>query len=492
MGKTTYLARVLIALVVALSLMMITPSSALATEDQEPVTATETEPPDPNAGVATPPEDAGQPPSVDPTDPGPATIAPKPPPQGPVPTFTPVRRIKAKRKLVFPIVGVTKYYAGFGDCRDNCTREHFGVDILTYGWKGLPVVAAQDGTVTKVTYDKGKAGCSLRIRGRDRWETRYVHLNNDTPGGDETGYPCPAPGIEVGTKVTAGQIIGWVGDSGNAEHTVPNLHFELRTPGGYPVDPYPSLRASDKIVYEWLPSDPAVMSRTLVEANWGSSESIVVLIPASEVSKLSTDGTTVSRYSTPILFIDPTDTAPALEEVTRMGVSRVVIMSDDDTMWLEEIVRPYAQIVETTQFPEIAERSLRFVPDSTEPATIEHSPRDRFVTIIAGAIDRIRRKKNVTAYDEYTAEHIAVTFDNGRWGRERIGSRSSSKPVRDADKDVLWWNTGDGWVATELLDDIPPPGFAYLTEKRVNPWTLTYLASLSALPPTPVWWGDGA
>ena len=492
MGKTMYLARVLIALVVALSLVLTTPSSALATEDQEPGTTTEAEPPDPNAEAATPPEDAGQQASEDSADPGPETVAPVPTPKGPVPTFTPVRRIDAKRKLVFPIVGVTKYYAGFGDCRDNCTREHFGVDILTYGWKGLPVVAAQDGTVAKVTYDKGNAGCSIRIRGRDRWETRYVHLNNDTPGGDETGYPCPAPGIEVGTKVAAGQIIGWVGDSGNAEHTVPNLHFELRTPSGYPVDPYRSLRASNKVVYEWLPSDPASMSRTLVEANWETSELFVVMIPSSEANKLSRNGMTVSVYNTPILFVDRDDATSALDEIDQMGVSRIVIMSDDDTTWLEELVGSYAQIVETTPFPEVEERSAPMVPDATEPITIEHMPPDRFVTIIAGAIDRIRRRKNVTAYDEYTAEHLALTFNTGRWGRERIGSRSWSKPLRYADKDVLWWNTGDGWVATGSLDDVPPPGFAYLTEKRVNPWTLTYLASLSTLPPTPVWWGDGA
>ncbi|VAV90794.1 hypothetical protein MNBD_ACTINO01-1852 [hydrothermal vent metagenome] len=489
MGKTMYLTRVLISVAVALSLMMATPSSALAGEDSGAPTATDTEAPDGSTESVTPPEAPDQ---ETPNDPTPETVAPKPTPKGPIPTFTPVRRIKAKRKLVFPIVGVTKYYAGFGDCRDSCTREHFGVDILTYGWKGLPVVAAQDGVVTKVTYDNGKAGCAIRIRGRDRWETRYVHLNNDIPGTDETGYPCPAPGIEVGSTVAAGQIIGWVGDSGNAEHTVPNLHFELRTPGGYPVDPYASLRASNKIVYEWLPLDPAVMSRTLAEANWASSESMAVVIPSTEAAKLSMAGSNMSVSSTPILFVDRADAASTLDEITRMGVSRIVIMSDADATWLEQLAGPYAQIVETTRFPDVVERASLFIPDATQPVTVEHAPPDRFVTIIAGAIDRIRRRKNVTAYDEYVAEHLVLTLNSGRWGLERIGSRSWSKPLRDAERDVLWWNTGDGWVATESFDDVPPSGFAYLTEKRVNPWTLTYLASLSMLPPTPVWWGDGA
>lgn len=488
MGKATYFTRVLIAIVVALSLVTVSPSIAFANEDPG-TPASDTEAPDGAAEPATPPELPEQAPQ---NDPAPETVAPTPPRTGPVPTFTPVRRIKTKRKLVFPIVGVTKYYAGFGDCRDNCTREHFGVDILTYGWKGLPVVAAQDGRVTKVTYDEGNAGCAIRIRGRDRWETRYVHLNNDVPGSDETGYPCPAPGIEVGSEVSAGQIIGWVGDSGNAEHTVPNLHFELRTPGGYPVDPYPSLRASRKITYEWLPSDPAAMSRTLVESNWGSSESIVVVVPSAEAAKLPAEGPSVSVWSTPVLFVDQADTASTLTEVDQMGVSRIVIMSDQDTTWLQELVGPYAQIVETTPFPETVERSTPIVPDATEPIRIEHRSPDRFVTIVAGAIDRIRRKKNISAYVEYTAEHLVLTFSSGRSGREGIGSRSRSKPARYAAKDKLWWNTGDGWVETVSFDDVPSPGYAYVTEKRVTPWTLAYLSSLSTLPPTPVWWGDGS
>jgi hypothetical protein len=391
---------------------------------------------------------------------------------------------------VFPIVGITKYWSGFGDCRDNCTREHFGVDILTYGWKGLPVVAAQDGTVTKVTYDQGKAGCAIRIRGRDRWETRYIHLNNDFPGTDETGYPCPAPGIEVGSKVAAGQIIGWVGDSGNAEHTVPNVHFELRTPGGYPVDPYPSLKAAAKISFEWLPSDPAATSRTLIGANWRSSASIVVVIPSDEADKLTTRRNPAVVYDAPILFVDRADVQPMIDTIEQMGVSRVVVMSDADAVWLEEVIGPRVQIVETTAFPAPPDRPVPIVPDATAIATAEHDPPDRFVTIIAGALDRMWRK-NAAAYEEFTAEHLALTFRNDVWAQTRLGNAANSKPSRYEDKGLLWWNTGDGWIGTAAGQDAPEPGFAYVTEQRVRPWTIAYLTSLSSLPPTPVWWGDG-
>jgi len=201
---------------------VLAPTAALASEgDEEPVVTTTTTVPPAAEDPSTPGSASGA--SASSETQGSATPAPKPKVTR---KFVPVKRYNVTRKLVFPIVGVAKFWDGFGDCRDNCTREHHGIDIITYGWKGLPVVAAQDGTVIKVTYDEGNAGCSVRIRGRDRWETRYFHLNTDHPGSDVPGYPtCPAPGIEVGTHVVAGQIIGYVGDSGNAEHTVPHLHF---------------------------------------------------------------------------------------------------------------------------------------------------------------------------------------------------------------------------------------------------------------------------
>jgi hypothetical protein len=75
-------------------------------------------------------------------------------------------------------------------------------------------------------------------------------MNNDTPGTDDGqggGQHAYAVGVDDGAQVVAGQLIGWMGDSGNAETTQAHLHFEIRRPDRTPVSPYPSLQAAQKI-----------------------------------------------------------------------------------------------------------------------------------------------------------------------------------------------------------------------------------------------------
>jgi hypothetical protein len=145
--------------------------------------------------------------------------------------------------MVFPLLGENTLTDSFGDPRSGGNRSHQGIDILAD--RLIPVVAVADGKV-RWLHDgsRGNRCCDVAIRHDDGWSSRYFHLNNDTPGTDDGRAVGIAPGIRRGARVVAGQLIGWVGDSGNAEATVPHLHFELRRPDGRPVDPLPSLRAA--------------------------------------------------------------------------------------------------------------------------------------------------------------------------------------------------------------------------------------------------------
>lgn len=124
--------------------------------------------------------------------------------------------------------------------------------------KGVPIVAVAAGVIEKV--DVGAlAGQYVVLRHDDGWRSKYLHLDNDTPGTDDglgSGY---AKGIHVGMRVQAGTVLGFVGDSGNSEHTVPHLHFGLYQPNGLPINPYRALVGAPaaKPVY------PTPVARTL-------------------------------------------------------------------------------------------------------------------------------------------------------------------------------------------------------------------------------------
>ncbi len=146
------------------------------------------------------------------------------------------------RPIVFPVNGPSSFRDDFGDPRESGTREHLGIDIAAD--KMTPVVSAVDGRVVYVVSPEASWGYSVSIQDSEGYTYRYLHLNNDTPGtddgqgGETNAY---APGIRRGATVTKGQHIGWVGDSGNAEHTISHLHFEIRNPDRTPINPYPSL-----------------------------------------------------------------------------------------------------------------------------------------------------------------------------------------------------------------------------------------------------------
>jgi murein DD-endopeptidase MepM/ murein hydrolase activator NlpD len=130
----------------------------------------------------------------------------------------------------------THFDQTFGASRSG-GRRHKGNDLIAPRMTEVYAVAA--GTVIDVDTHH-LSGRSVKIDHGGGWESYYLHLNNDNIGTDDGNAPWTltvAPGIEVGAKVEAGQLIGWVGDSGNAEWTTPHTQFEIHL-DGRALNPY--------------------------------------------------------------------------------------------------------------------------------------------------------------------------------------------------------------------------------------------------------------
>jgi len=134
----------------------------------------------------------------------------------------------------------TVFSSTFGASRSG-GRHHQGNDLMAP--KLTHVYAAASGIVTVID-THSSAGRYVEIQHQAGWSTRYLHLNNDDPGTDNGRADWAltiVPRLVVGSHVEAGQHIGYVGDSGNAEWTGSHTHFELAYEGGE-VDPYPILK----------------------------------------------------------------------------------------------------------------------------------------------------------------------------------------------------------------------------------------------------------
>jgi len=151
--------------------------------------------------------------------------------------------------IAFPVLGPVNFSHDYGAPRgEHGERFHEGLDLI--GLTGQPLRAAFDGVVTRVRLTPdGISGVVLTITRSDGLRANYFHVNDDIPGGgNDNSAPAGLrihPHLAVGDTVKAGQIVAYMGNTGNAVH-IPHLHFELRTPEGIPVDPYPAVLAAQQ------------------------------------------------------------------------------------------------------------------------------------------------------------------------------------------------------------------------------------------------------
>ena len=148
----------------------------------------------------------------------------------------PAEYIAPREGLRLPVQGVTasQLTDTYAQMRGDGTRGHNAIDIMAP--RGTPVLAVATGTLVKLFQSKN-GGNTVYERSPDgKAIYYYAHLDN---------Y---APGLAEGTTVTPGQVLGFVGSSGDADPGVPHLHFAIMAlaPGetwsqGRPINPYPLL-----------------------------------------------------------------------------------------------------------------------------------------------------------------------------------------------------------------------------------------------------------
>jgi murein DD-endopeptidase MepM/ murein hydrolase activator NlpD len=138
---------------------------------------------------------------------------------------------KVSKSLVFPVAGKRSNIGSFwGDVRDGGKRKHKGIDI--FARKGTPVVAIADGIIVeKGSTPRGGKILWLRPFGHP-WAVYYAHLDQ---------YK-----VKRGQIVKKGQVLGTVGNTGNARYTPSHLHFGIYSWVGA-VNPLPYVRHSPKV-----------------------------------------------------------------------------------------------------------------------------------------------------------------------------------------------------------------------------------------------------
>lgn len=140
--------------------------------------------------------------------------------------------------MLFPIIGGGSFSDTYYAYR-SLNGVHRATDI--FAPKHTPIVSAVDGTISYVGYPQDKWGYDVEITDPEGFTYIYLHINNDTPGTDDgNGGPMNAyaPDIPEGAKVKRGQLIGYLGDSGNAETTPPHLHLEILDSKGGAIQNY--------------------------------------------------------------------------------------------------------------------------------------------------------------------------------------------------------------------------------------------------------------
>jgi peptidoglycan LD-endopeptidase LytH len=155
--------------------------------------------------------------------------------------------VEGDMPMIFPVADAGLHNIGsvFGDPRDGGSRRHEGVDI--FAPRGTPVVAVTAGQVTRVSTDNVGGRVVWLADPASGFSYYYAHLDEHR--------------VRQGQWVQPGDVLGTVGNTGNARNTSPHLHFGVYRPGRVAIDPQPLLNASGTGVTLYAEVDPELLGR---------------------------------------------------------------------------------------------------------------------------------------------------------------------------------------------------------------------------------------
>lgn len=265
--------------------------------------------------------------------------------------------------LSFPVKGLTSRQISsyFGVPRDGGRRRHEGVDI--FAPRGTPALAGSNGVISRVgTNELG--GNVVFLSDNDRNQNLYyAHLDRAN--------------VTDGQRVSVGDTIGFVGNTGNARTTAPHLHFGIYTFGEGAVDPLPYIRLGTGPARQ----DPLAASRLGDSVRVSATRAIVRLAPNSD--------------------------SPILQELPR---SSGLILLGGTSVWLRVELPDGRMGYVTNTSVEPALKSLRRVPlssptnllDAADPraAVIQQLPGNTVVEVLAlaGNFQLVRVSGGVTGW----------------------------------------------------------------------------------------------
>jgi len=171
--------------------------------------------------------------------------------------------------LAFPVAGRDSraVQSFFGAERDGGAREHHGIDI--FAPRGTPALAAANGVVRSIA-PNNLGGNVVWLSDLDHGQTLYyAHLDRHN--------------VTAGQRVTVGDTVGFVGNTGNARTTPPHLHFGIYRRGEGPLNPYP-------FVYRSAARPPAITADTSEIGRLARARTRTPLLasPASRAPSLTT------------------------------------------------------------------------------------------------------------------------------------------------------------------------------------------------------------